>query len=158
MFTAPLDEITEKYELMGKPPILSSAYFGLGNESDMSKYEGCFDPDVYYRYPNVGGYMAEIPLMIDMFERMLKLSRQTGDDCFNWYDAWREGWFRPILDSECQIFQVTDEHTELMGRRVYNRMTGSLPCILHLSGGYTSQTDGKDHVMVPWAKKLGIIE
>ena len=161
MFTGPLTEIIEKYEFMGRPPFLSSACYQLGNVSRMDPYKGCFNEDDYYRYPCVGGYMAELPVVIDMFERMLKLPRQTGDDCFNWYDAWAEGWFRPILDRECQIFQVTDDNCEAVGlitRRVYNQKTGSYPCVLHLSGGYTDQITGKDRVMVPWAKNLGIIE
>ena len=178
-FTAPLDEIIAKYEAMGSPPILMSAYLGLGNESDMSKYEGCFDETKLYRYPNRGGYIAEIPAIISAFERMLAQPGLTGDDCFEYYRGWREGWFRPALDSECQIFQVTDENCEV-GRehgpererievdgmrfarltphlRLYNRATDSYPCILHLSGGYSSQESGKDDRMIPWARRLGII-
>ena len=164
MFTGPLTEIVQKYEAMGSPPILMSAFFQLGNVSDEeAQYPGCFDHSVRYCYPNRGGYMAEVPVLIKAMERMLRLPRQTGDDCFNWYDAWQEGWLRPKLDSECQIFQVTDcdcvaANTQDFGVRLFNKYTGEEPCLLHLSGGYTDQETGKDHVMVPWAKRLGIIE
>lgn len=154
-FTRGLDVIKTKYELMGQPPILSSAYLSLGNASDMTIYAGCFDETLLYRYPNVGGYIGEIPLMIEMFTRM---NRNTGDDCFSWYDAWREGWFRPVLDSQCEIFNVADDHLMVRHGQLYNGMTCTSPCILHLSGGYTDPVDGKDDRMIPWARRLGVIE
>ena len=159
-FCAPLSEIIANYKAMGAPPILAAAFFQLGNVSDEeAQYPNCFDHSIYYRYPNRGGYIAEYGAIVDAFERMLKLPRQTGDECFNWYDAWQEGWFRPMLDSKCRIFQVTDNNVTVdADRRLFNTATEQQPCILHLAGGYTSSDTGKDHVMVPWARKLGVIE
>lgn len=162
-FTAPLTEIIQKYERLGSPPILCSAYIGLGNESDMSKYAGCFDETLLYRYPNRGGYLAEIPAIIEAFERMLRKPDLTGDDALEWYRGWREGWFRPQLDSKCLIFQVSDNNADIDSGfyshegRLWNTVTDMHPCILHLSGGYTDPETGKDDRMIPWAKKLGII-
>ena len=162
-FTGPLTEIAHKYEAMGAPPILVAAFFQLGNVSDEQlQYPNCFDPTVYYRYPNRGGYIAEYGAIVDAFERMLKLPRQTGDECFNWYDAWQEGWFRPVLDFNCSIFQVTDNNvrvdTSEGGVRLLNTATDTHPCLYHLAGGYCDQLTGKDSVMVPWATRLGVIE
>ncbi len=155
-FTAHLSEIVAKYEHMGSPPILTSAYTGFANSACPG--EG-FDKSIRLRCPHVGGHLSEIPAIIDAFERMLKLPNQTSDDSFNWRDAWLEGWFRPILDSNCEIFQVTDMDVVLGEHgRLRNLQTASNPCILHLAGGYTSQDTGKDDRMVPWAQKLGIIE
>ena len=161
-FIAPLSEIVMKYRQLNSPPILTAAFFQLGNVSDEEKqYPNCFDRRIYYRYPNRGGYFAEYEAILEAFERMMKLPRQTGDECFNWYDAWQEGWFRPELDSYCHIFQVTDNncevHAELNGR-LMNTATCCLPCIFHHAGGYCDQVTGKDAVMVPWAKRLGVIE
>jgi hypothetical protein len=157
-FTRPLRDVIKAYQKLGSPPFLASAYIGLGNESDMSKYKDCFDETIPYRYPNVGGYLAEIGIVIQAFESMLLLPRQTGDDCFNWYDAWREGWFRPKLDSGCDIFQVSDDNAAVADGVLINRLTGSMPCILHLCGGYTDPRHGKDDRMKPWARRLGVIE
>ncbi len=172
-FVTSLDEIMRKYEALGWPEFLASAYIGLGNESDMSKYEGCFDTTIPYRYPNRGGYMAEMSVAIDMFQKMVDMPHQTGDDCFNWYEGWREGWFRPTLDSNCEIFQVSDVNAKIdmkfklntegkrvshFDTRVFNTETGSHPCILHLSGGYADPETGKDHALIPWARSLHIIE
>jgi hypothetical protein len=171
-FTANLEEVMAKYVSMGHPEFLASAYIGLGNESDMSKYVGCFDETIPYRYPNRGGYIASLPAAIWAFQRMVNMPHQTGDDCYNWYEGWREGWFRPTLDSECQIFQVSDVNAQVrsfQGRdggyfgdfpddvRLQNTVTGSNPCILHLSGGYTDPETGKDEALKPWARALGVI-
>lgn len=162
-FLTDLQEIMFKYEALGWPEFLASAYIGLGNESDMSKYEGCFDQTKTYRYPNRGGYMAEVDVAIDMFQKMVDMPHQTGDDCFNWYEGWREGWFRPTLDSNCEIFQVSDVNAGVeptpgcQKMRLINTVSNSRPCILHLSGGYTSPDTGKDEALKPWARALGII-
>ncbi len=157
-FTGPYDEIVSKYESMGKPAILSSACWQLANVSNEAvDYPGCFTADTRYKYPHVGGYIAEIPAIIDAFERMLALSPNTGDDCFNWYVAWKAGWFRPMLDSNCEIFQVTNDNISIKDGRLHNTLTGSNPCILHLSGGYTDPVTGKDATLIPWAKELGVI-
>jgi len=170
-FTAGLDEIQEKYKRMGSPPILCSAFFQLGNVSDEEKdYPGCFDHTIRYRYPNRGGYIAEIPAIIEAFERMLAQDGLTGDDCFEWYRGWKEGWFRPMLDSRCEIFQIAEDDISVLHitkcengkwsdvNRLVNLYTTSEPCILHLSGGFTDQSSGKDERMLPWARRLGIVE
>lgn len=163
-FTADLQEIMAKYVRMGSPAFLASAYIGLGNESDMTKYEGCFNETIPYRYPNRGGYLAELPEAIHAFQQMVDMPHQTGDDCFNWYEGWREGWFRPTLDHNCEIFQVSDMNAALTLTqsqqefpRVTNTVTNSQPCILHLSGGYGDPETGKDAALKPWARALGII-
>ncbi len=157
-FTGPIDEIIAKYERLGSPPVLCSAFHQLANVSDAEKdYPGCFDPNLYYRYPNRGGYIAEIPAMIEAFEQMLRALPDTGDDCFAWYLGWKEGWFRPALDSNCEIFQVSDHECTVENGRLLNTHTQSNPCILHLSGGYTDPETGKDDRMIPWAKRLGVI-
>ena len=163
-FCARVEEIEAKYRAMGSPQILVSAYIGLGNESDMSSYVGCFDESIPYRFPNRGGWIAEIPAMIEMLERMTKSYPDAGDECFLWYWAWRENWFRPVLDSNCGIFQVSDVNASISSTmnlrepaRLYNNLTQSRPCILHLSGGYTDPETGKDEALKPWARALGVI-
>jgi|SRR5262245_1714019 len=157
-FVRDLWQIAYWYGILGTPDILTSAFYQLGNVSDEEKqYPGAFEHNVRYCYPNCGGYLARINAIIPMFERMLQLPRQTNDDCFNWYDAWAEGWFRPQLDSECRIFQVSDTDVEIIGDRIHNTHTRSFPCIWHLSGGYSDRETGKDYVLEPKAKALGIV-
>ena len=159
-FTGSINEIIAKYKELGMPPILSSAYSGLANVSEPDKdYPNCFDKKLIYRHPHVGGYIAEIPAITKAFKRMLDDPNPTSDDCFDWYKGWKEGWFRPALDSQCEIFQVTAENVSLHTdeRRLYNHLTGSFPCVLHVSGGYTDPETGKDDRLIPWAERLGIL-
>lgn len=156
-FTATLAEIEGKYQVMGSPDVLCSAFYQLGNVSDVEKdYPRCFDASARYCYPNRGGYIAKREAIIDAFERMVALPRQTGDDCMNWYDLWAQGW-RPMLDSQCEIFQIATDDCVISGGRLHNTHTDSLPCIWHHSGGYASSDYGKDPAMIPWVRKLGII-
>lgn len=161
LITGPISEIRAKYEAMSKPPILASAYMMLGNVSD-ARYDGCFDTSVPYCYPCVGGYIAEPPLILAMLIRMRDTLPEYGDDCFLWYDAWKQGWFRPVLDSGCEIFQVrSEENTEVVRLdgvpRIHNKITNAYPCVLHFSGGYCDQQTGKDEQIIPWAKRLEIL-
>ena len=179
-FCGPIDEIVTKYEDMGSPSLLVSASHHLANVSDEQKqYPGAFEHDTKYCYPHVGGWIGEKDAMIAAFERMELEENKTSDDCFSWFDAWRDGWFRPQLDSKCEIFQVTDEdcivgnlhgsehnlpieteagrfHSLNVHQRLENTHTGTNPCILHMAGGYHDPVHGKDYAIEPWAKRLGI--
>lgn len=163
MFCTPLDTVINRYyDFYGAPPILVAAYDGLANVSNPDEdYPESFVAETAWKYPHVGGYFAQMDAIILAFEKMRRLPRQTGDDCFNWYDAWAEGWFRPVLDSQCLIFQVSDRFCDPIRHGgymfVYNHVTKTLPSILHLSGGYTDPETGKDDRMIPWATALEII-
>lgn len=145
------DEIIRRYEAMGSPAILSSAAPFIANDkhvfNEPGLYDGCFDESIERRWPHVGGYMAEREAIISAFENMLLLPRQTYDDCWNWMDAWREGWFRPTLDSDSRIFYVD------AGRG--DASTDS--CILHMTGGYADHQNWKDYKMEPVARRMGIV-
>lgn len=159
LMLAGTDEILEKYRNMGAPPIVASASHQLANVSEEDKmYPGVFPNYAKYRYPHVGGTLAEIPALIDAFERMMLDPSTTSDDCFIHFNAVRDGWYKPRVDDVCSVFQVTDEDCLIQGSRIVNRHTGSSPCVWHVPGGYSSQETGKDYRMVPLARSLGIIE
>ena len=160
IFTGPISEILEKYQAMGSPDILASASHIFGNVSDESKqYPGVFTSPHKYRFPQVGGWIGKKDAMIAAFERMEGKpdSQKTSDDCFDWYDACRDGWFKLMLDAGCDIFHVTDEDLEVRNGRLFNRYTETNPCVLHLAGGFHDQVHGKDAAIEPWANKLGIL-
>ncbi len=103
-FTAPKATIIRKYQDMGSPDVLVSAFYQLANVSNAEeRYPDLFDTSKRYSYPNRGGYFAKREAIIDAFERMVAQDEQTGDDCFNWYRLILDGW-RPTLDSNCEIF------------------------------------------------------
>jgi len=105
-------------------------------------------------------YIAEIPYLIDTFTRMDRSAKH--DESYAYEKAWTEGWFRPVLDSKCRIFQdqeVLHGETvcEVRDGRVWNKLTDSWPCVIHFGGNYTDPDYGKDPRITPWAKELGII-
>jgi|WetSurMetagenome_2_1015567.scaffolds.fasta_scaffold81019_2 hypothetical protein len=163
LLLGPPQEIISKYKSMGCPPMLASASHQLANVSD-DRYGTIFDgEESIYRYPHVGGYLMEIPLLVESLKRFMAEYSQHGDDCFMWYDSWRDGWFRPTLDADCEIFQVrSEEVTEIVKPdgitpRMFNAVTGSFPCIFHQSGGYFDPVNCRDEEMLVWAKKLELL-
>ena len=169
LMLAPPGEIEQKYKSMGCPPMIVSASRELGNTS-IDQYP-CFErqdaPFCFpklFRYPNVGGYLMEAPLLIEFLKKIHDDYPDVGDDCYVWYDGFAKGWFRPVLDSDCQFWQVRsheEEFTEIVERdgflRFRNKVTGSYPCIWHNSGGYADLDTFKDYAMQPWAERLGIL-
>jgi hypothetical protein len=154
-----INEVIHKYHAFRSPSMICSAAPFIANGQDAFwqtwQYDGCFDNSITNRYPHVGGYIAERDYVTGAFERMLKLPRQTWDDCWNWMDAWKEGWFRPVLDSNCEIFFVTDTEPVIKDSRVV--VGESRPNVIHLSGGYADQVTWKDYKMEPLARSLGIL-
>jgi hypothetical protein len=172
LMLAPAYEIVTKYKLMGCPPMLVSGAEWLGNVD-----EGLGDTHVSderypifsqrsakrFRYPQVGGYIMEAELLVWFLTKIHEDYKEYGDECFAWYDMIQKGEWNPVIDEDCQIFQCHGEDVseviDIGGiKRIRNKVTGTNPCIFHDSGGYASQDDFKDYKMIPWAKRLGIVE
>lgn len=154
-FTGPYSEVLEKYQTMGSPSCLASTEPNCNPNSAMDYYY----PDVgKYRYHCVGGYLAELPWMLNKFTRMLPYMAKSGDDAEIWQWGWEEGWFRPELDSGCEIFQTLDHAENDLGvndiGRLENMVTSSFPCIFHLNGGYSDPITGKYDHMIEWWNRL----
>lgn len=153
-FTGSLDEIVGKYKGYGSPKMLCSAsvYKQGGNE----------DSGVPTKYKNLhnGGYIAEIHYLIHLLEKFLEISDSYGDDSHIWYKAEQEGWLTPLKDETCQIFQVIQtqysdgDHISVKNGRLFNNLTNSYPCILHLADGYTDPVSGKNNLLSPWFDKI----
>jgi hypothetical protein len=156
LFVGDLDEIAAKYKWYGEPDMLCCAASFLVNmhpyqaEPYLKNYEG----NLPYRYPHNGGYLAKREVLVQVLERMKKMDHW--DDSFIWAEAWKEGWFRPILDHMCHIFYVGDA-PEIVHGRPYVAATLAQPCIIHLSGGHVERVGYKDYKLEPYAKALGII-
>lgn len=155
MFVSPLQKIIRKYENMGSPECLIGASEHNLNAHPDTLYDEHFDTSRPYPYFTSAMYIAEIPYIVDRFSRMDR--SDTHNQTTALMQGWIEGWFRPVIDHGCQIFQDKGKHCEIRGKSVYNRVTGSWPCVLHLSGDYLSPETGRDHLMLPWARELGIV-
>ena len=156
LFLAPLTEIIDKYASMNSPPLLFTA---SDDTNDLSIYADLdLDWTTPLCYPAQTCFIGEVSYVIECFSKLGHLFSEEHAHV----EAWKEGWFRPVLDSSCRIFQ---NHPELRGHencivkdgRVYNPLTDSYPSILHFGGGHSSWENGKDDRIIPWAKKLGIL-
>lgn len=143
IFLAGMPEILQKYSELGEPPILM-AYETSGL--------------------NAGGWIAERTAMIEALGSLYEF--ESGDPQERWRNAFsleRLGSiirFGLVLDEKRSIFQVDDgsdismitgvscSNGRVPSQRIYNRNTGSLPCLLHCAGG------GKEERMLPFLKAL----
>lgn len=155
IFTAPLDEIIEKYRQFGSPECLIGGALQNLNAHPDNLYDEHFDMTQPWPYATTAMYLAEIPYIIDRFKRMDK--RKTHDQTPAFIGGWIEGWFRPVIDHHCQLFQDTDQFCIVQDGRVYNTITKSYPSMLHVSGDFMDPETGRDHRIIPWAKQLGIL-
>lgn len=153
LFLAPLEAIVAKYIAFGSPPMLMSATWCLNDYTIYAPDD--VDPSTPYKFPGSAMYIAEIPYLIDTFTRMDRVKKE--DESYAYSKAWREGWFRPVLDSKCELFQDNEKYCIVENGRVYNALTGTYPLIVHFGGDYTDPDTGKDVRIIPWAKQLGII-
>lgn len=160
-------EIIDRYKAMGSPDIVCSAYRSIANPfhefNEPGLYVGCFDESAPKPYLHVGGYLAKREIIIDAFTRMLTLPRQTYDDCWNWMDAWKEGWFRPVIDSRDQLFCVPDFDAAINKNWLEVVAAGRVwsgnhtPNVIHLTGGHVEREGWKDYKLEPLARELGLI-
>ena len=108
-----------------------------------------------FRFHCQGGYIAEIPWLIEKFTAMLPFAEYEGDDALIWSWGYRDGWFRPEFDHQCMIFQTQDEaQLKVIDGRLYNLETRSWPMLLHVNGAYSDPVSGKYDRMVPWWNAL----
>ena len=161
LMLAPPEEIEAKYIAMGCPPMLVSGADELGNVGNTTTYPVFEKSTKRFRYPQVGGYLMEAPLLVEWLTKIHN-DFDTGDECFAWYDLIQSGQWDPVIDMGCQIFQVHGENvSEIVYKdgfkRIHNTVTDSYPCIWHCAGGYASPDNFKDDQVAPVAKWLGII-
>lgn len=161
LFTRPLPEIVAKYKYFGSPPLLMGA--AKQDISDLhppesDRYLPLWDTSGVYWYPAWSMYMAEIPYIVDRFGKI-----ETGhyNDCVPLLNALESRVLEPMYDRQCEIFQTVidgEPEIDVMDGRAHNCLTGTYPAIIHFLLGDADQETGKDRFIIPWAKRLGIIE
>ena len=166
-FLAGMDEITEKYNAMGCPPLLMGADC-VGFSTYQKWYDKVrWDMTKPFPYFQVGGMVCEAKALYEairwMFERNKtgEWGEMPGDNPPWWCNFMAERSGELVIDHECRIFQNCtncSEHIAVRGERITNWKTFSRPCILHFNGGYTSQETGKWDRMEPIWRQLGYKE
>lgn len=104
-----------------------------------------FEPGIEgnpFKYLNGGGYGGPLKLIIEFFERYGLANHQAGvngqhEQMEAYLKAKADGF--PIeLDLNCEVFQTTaftnDTELEIIDGKVHNKITGTVPAILHANG------------------------
>lgn len=155
LFCDPLDVIIDKYKSFGCPPALFGGTRHCLNLWPRDKFDAYFDLTKIRRYPAPPTYIAEIPYIIDCYERMDKDCSHDQTNAF--MHGITEGFFTPAIDYESVLFQDTLEDADVVNGHLYNTDTKTTPSIFHISGGYMDPNIGRDPVIIPWAQRLGVI-
>lgn len=177
-FLAGPEEVAEKYNAMGAPPLLLSAQcdvFGSYAES----YEGvAWDETQVFRYVGTPGMLCEAKALATALEFMQTMITNRvwpmiDDDPPHWNRYMKTYPGEVALDTDCSIFMNAGSHIEggMWGRvltiestdmlsglplnRVANHITKTLPCVLHFNGGSSHHLTGKWQDIKPYWQAVG---
>lgn len=142
--------------LLAPPELVMERWFTLAHPWVYNAEPNIWSPDSFtpeqyptkqckYRYLNAGACIGEREHILKWYSEWTHGFTQTpqhkprcGDQDWlaerlirHWPDA-------IALDHECYLFQAmcaSDEHTTVTPGKVYNKLTGSVPVIIHFNGG-----------------------
>ncbi len=154
-FTGSFDEVREVYKVLGHPDGLVSGHPDPFPIAGLALYWDHLSQHKY-RFHCCGGYLGRIDFWLETHRRFVRddyESRPTGgDEAGVWQWAWVDGWFRPQIDVACQVFQNVggcEEDIE-MDNWPMNKLTLSLPSLLHFTGYCKDPIYGVYDAMKPW--------
>jgi hypothetical protein len=150
------DVVAAKYNQMGCPPLMLSAQPDIFG-TYAKWYEGIpWDMSKRFRYIGTPGMLCEAKALAAalgwMEDRMANGGERDDDDPVHWCLWIKEHPNQLVLDHECSIFMNAGSQMEegmwdtvlrIEGKRVYNTVTQSYPCVLHFNGGYSHAQYGK---------------
>jgi hypothetical protein len=163
LFIANDRELMGKYQRLGAPPMLMSTEINCYPDSYLAPQYKIHTTPTYpnpFAYPNAGQWFGEVHHIVLALEKVMHVG--GGDDQRWWLHSIATGAVNVQLDVWCDIFQNMNSPTLLNGKdslvvrkgRVLNKITGTFPCFLHFSGGYSDPATGRQEVMKPWWDKL----
>jgi hypothetical protein len=152
------DEIQDKWERMGRPDMLLSGQTDSFPIPTLGPY---YPSTAKYKHHCPGGYMGRVDAWLETHRRFVRddyESRKTGgDEAGVWQWAWVDGWFRPMIDEQCRIFQNlggAGTDPQIRDGVLTNMHTGSFPSILHFTGCCKEARYGVYDDMKPWWDRL----
>lgn len=136
-FLADIDEIRAKYKMLGSPKLLVSGEKGCHPFGEReNEFPESSSP---FRFLNLGGFIGEIPHVLDCLSTCKGYSHLKTNDQGHWMMGYLEGKIKLDIDYNCQIFQtmtgVEPSEYRFGKERFKNIVTGSAPSIIHFNGG-----------------------
>jgi hypothetical protein len=173
-FLAGPEEVAEKYNALGCPPLMLSAQCDIFG-SYGKWYEGIpWDMTKKFRYVGTPGQLCEAKALADALGWMQE-NYHLGEDDHGlpdddppwWIEYLRAHPGQPKFDHQCAIFMNAGSECEegmwgsvleIVNGRLHNRMTDEWPCLVHFNGGYSHQQYGKWESLEQHWKKFGYTE
>ena len=139
VYLQPGTVIEAQFKKIDRPVVFSAemSFHAPGNETIVDRYPP--SPTIY-RYLNSGGFIGYAAPLNQILARILA-DPQTEDDQSLLSRYFLDHPDEIALDYRAELFVNTsnrqyDEDLECREGRLYNRQTGTWPCILHTPGGY----------------------
>ncbi len=156
-FTTPYENILRIYDYhLGRPDGLVSGHWDPFPIKRLAKHWNHLKP-ARNRFHCCGGYLGSIDYWLEVHRRFVQdgyESRPTGgDEAGVWQWAWVDGWFRPMVDVRCNIFQNVGGNEDNIflniGLKLENIETHTCPGLLHFTGYCKDQIYGVYDAMWP---------
>lgn len=138
-------EIFEAYSDYSDPPLLLSTEKDCWPRPELSSsYPPSQTP---WKYINGGGWMGEIPYLLEHIPKVLASGEDTNDQALWTWALIDKSLPCSKLDVWCRVFQTMSRSDRDVIRvpkekQLFNKVTGSRPCIAHWNG----RTGGREDV------------
>ncbi len=173
-FLAGPEEVADKYNSMGAPPLLLSAQPDIFG-SYAKWYEGIpWDMSKVFRYVGTPGQLCEAKALAEALGWMQD-HYHIGDDTVDpqglpdddpawWIEFMRARPGELKFDHECAIFMnagspmtegMWENVLEIEDGRLHNKFTDSWPCLIHFNGGSSDALKGKWESLETFWKAFG---
>ena len=139
IYLQPAAVISERFQGFSSPVVFSAemSFHAPGNEAIADRYP---ESPTIYRYLNAGAFIGRCGPLKKILARVLADSRTDEDQSLlSRYFLDHPG--EISLDYRAELFVTTsnrqyDDDLESRDGRLFNRQTGTWPCLLHTPGGY----------------------
>jgi hypothetical protein len=172
-FLAGPDEIADKYNKLGCPPLMLSAQCDVFGTYAAWYPKVEWNQNKIFRYVGTPGQLCEAKALADalgwMQEHFHLGEDENGlpDDDPPWWIEYMAAHPGEVqFDHKCAIFMNAGSQMPppfsmwgsclgIIDNRVYNRVTDEFPCVLHFNGGYSDALHGKWEQLQPFWRALG---
>jgi hypothetical protein len=139
IYLQPAAVIVERYRRFDAPVVFAAerCFHAPGDEALQERYPASPTP---YRYLNAGAFIGPAGVLVPLLDQVLAAPRSEVDQAlFSRHYLDHPGSI--VLDHRAELFVTTsnrqyDEDLAVCDHRLYHRLTGTWPCLLHTPGGY----------------------
>ena len=151
-FLAGADEILEKFHDFDYPFVMSAEREGVRGlqNTQVEIHKQCIAAGGYFPQPNIGCWIGEREYTLKCFKEAQRRYEGVEDDPehpysydnhYQWLSMMKAWGGLPFdIDWHCKLFQSMNQAhlaVETQGKRVFNKVTGTYPSVIHYNGDPT---------------------